>query len=272
MNATRTSAPIEDEAHDPMTGHEKGRQSLSWRRFLPPVILVLLLVAAWRTGVLDQFSLSGFIRHREWLAGFVDANFLAALAIYFAIYAALVAISFPGASLLTLASGFLFGGLAGGTVTVFAATAGATAVFLVARSSFGKLLEARAQGFAAKLAEGFREDAFLYLLSLRLTPIFPFWVVNIVPALLGMRAAPYALATFLGIIPGTFAFAFVGAGLGSVIDAQERPDPGCAAAGTCAIDVSGLLTPQIIAAFAAFGLVALMPPVLRRLGFLSRKG
>lgn len=271
MNATPTSAPVDNGAQEAEPDVQSVDTALSWRRFLLPAGLVVLLIVAWRSGALEQVSLSGFIRHREWLAGFVDANFLFALAIYFAIYAALVAISFPGASLLTLASGFLFGGLAGGTVTVFAATAGATAVFLVARSSFGKLLEAKAQGFAARLAEGFRQDAFLYLLSLRLTPIFPFWVVNIVPALLGMRAAPYAFATFLGIIPGTFAFAFVGAGLGSVIDAQERLDPGCAAAGTCAIDASGLLTPQILAAFAALGLVALMPPVLRRLGFLARK-
>lgn len=243
----------------------QGSGSSAWMRFAPLAVIALLLAGAWETGLLEYFSLSSFLRNREWLAGLVEANFVLSLAAYMLVYAGLVAISFPGASLLTITAGFLFGGLAGGIATVAAATAGASAVFLAARSSLGPVLENRASGFLARFAEGFREDAFSYLLSLRLMPVFPFWVVNIAPGLLNMKLRPYVLATFLGIIPGTLAFAFVGAGLGSVIDAQEAANPGCAAAGTCTIDVSSLVTPQLLAAFAALGLVALLPAIVHRI-------
>jgi uncharacterized membrane protein YdjX (TVP38/TMEM64 family) len=159
----------------------------------------------------------------------------------------------------------MFGGVVGGLATVLAATAGAVVIFLIAKSSIGDFLETRASGFVARLAEGFRRDSFNYLLSLRLTPLFPFWVVNIVPAMLNMRLGPYALATFIGIIPGTFAYAFVGAGLGSVISAQEAANPGCSAMGTCSIDPRSLVTPQLLIAMAALGVVALIPVVVRRL-------
>ena len=239
-------------------------------RNLLPLGLVGLLLIAWSAGLAEHVSLAGFIRHREELAGLVAANFPLALAAYMLLYAALVTISFPGASLLTVAGGFLFGGLIAGTATVLAASIGAILVFLAARTSLADLFNRRAGGFVARFAEGFRGDAFAYLLSLRLTPVFPFWVVNIVPGLLNVRLAPYAAATLIGIVPGTLAYAFVGAGLDSVIAAQELADPGCAAAGTCSIDPSRLVTPQILMAMVALGLVSLLPPLLRRYGPLAR--
>ncbi len=242
-----------------------GSQAL--RKYGPLAAIVVALGAAWFGGLFDYFSLSKLIMHRESLAAQVAANFPLAILVYCLIYIVLVAVSFPGASLLTLISGFLFGGFVGGSATVVSATIGAVIIFLVARSSFGDFLERRAGGFVAKLIDGFREDSFNYLLSLRLTPVFPFWVVNIVPAMLNMKVGPYALATFLGIIPGTFAYSFVGAGLGSIIEAQELAHPGCGAAGTCAIDVKALVTPQIVFAMVALGLVALAPVILKRLGF-----
>jgi uncharacterized membrane protein YdjX (TVP38/TMEM64 family) len=234
------------------------------KRLALPAVLFGLLALAWGGGLLDYFSLSSIIAHRQLLTAHIEAHFALALAVYIATYVALVTISFPGASLLTLASGFLFGGLTGATASLFAATGGAVLIFLIARSSFGGVLERRAGGFAARMAEGFRRDAFNYLLSLRLAPIFPFWVINIVPALLNMRLAPYALATFLGIIPATFAFAFIGAGLGSVIEAQERAQPGCAAAGTCSIDPQSLVTPQLLLALAGLAVLSLIPVVVKR--------
>ncbi len=237
------------------------------QKYGPLAAIAIALIAAWAGGLFEYFSLSTLIMHREALAARVEDNFVFAIAVYCLVYVVLVAISFPGASLLTLVSGFLFGGLVAGTATVVSATMGAVIIFLIARSSFGDFLEKRASGFVGKLVGGFQKDAFSYLLSLRLTPVFPFWVINIVPAMLNMKVGPYALATFLGIIPGTFAYSFVGAGLGSVIQAQERAQPGCSAAGTCAIDVKALVTPQIIIAMVALGLVALAPVVIKRLGF-----
>jgi len=118
----------------------------------------------------------------------------------------------------------LFGVWLGATLSVIGATVGSVAVFLAARSAFHDLFRARAGATLARLEEGFRRDSFNYLLFLRLVPVFPFWLVNIVPALLGMTVGRYALATLIGIIPGAIVFASVGAGFGMLIDRGEMPD------------------------------------------------
>ncbi|ASP36027.1 TVP38/TMEM64 family protein [Labrenzia sp. VG12] len=235
------------------------------RKWLPLAILALFMAIAFSQGLHKELTLSNLIMQRQDLAGFVDQNLFLAIAAYLLLYTCAVALSFPGASLLTIAGGFLFGWWLGGISTVFGATLGACAVFLVARSSFGEVLTGRAGPFLSRLAEGFRANAFHYLLFLRLTPVFPFWLVNIAPAIFRMPLPSYALATFVGIIPGTFAFAFIGSGLDSVITAQEAASPGCAAAGTCEIDVSALVTPQLLAAFFALGIASLIPVVLKKL-------
>jgi uncharacterized membrane protein YdjX (TVP38/TMEM64 family) len=162
----------------------------------------------------------------------------------------------------------LFGGLLGGSVTFVGATIGAVIVFLIAKSAFGEYLLRRAGVKLATFAEGFREDAFSYLLFLRLVPLFPFWLVNLVPALLGVKFKTYLAATMIGILPGTFAFAVIGDGLGSVVAAQESRYRACLAAGRvdCRVDfdVSTALTPELFAAFAALGVVALVPVAVKR--------
>lgn len=243
-----------------------GRPGTSSRWRLVPVALVFLaLFVAWRAGWLDLVSLSSLIRHRAMLASYVEAHPALSYLACFATYAVLVAVSFPGASLLTIISGFLFGGILGGSVSVLAATTGAVAIFLIARSSFGDLFQRRAGPFLSRMVDGFNRDAFNYLLFLRLTPVFPFWVVNIVPGLLNMKLVPYALATALGIIPATYAYAYVGAGLDSLIAAQERANPGCAQAGNCEIDPAALVTPQILFAMVALAVLSLLPVIIRRL-------
>jgi uncharacterized membrane protein YdjX (TVP38/TMEM64 family) len=235
------------------------------RRYAPLGIVLALLGIAWVTGLLDYFSLSSLIMHRDALREFVGGNLFAGLVGYVVIYAMLVAISFPGASLLTVAAGFVFGGILGGGATVIGATLGAATIFQIARTSLGKTMQERTGKFVARLRNGFQENAFNYLLMLRLTPVFPFWVINIVPALLGMKLLPYAAATFLGIIPGTFAYAYIGAGLDSVIAAQEAANPGCAAAGTCEIDPGSLVTTDVIVAMVALGLISLLPVVIKKI-------
>jgi uncharacterized membrane protein YdjX (TVP38/TMEM64 family) len=245
---------------------DRGEAATPWRarKLVPVALIVLLLAIAWRMGWLDFVSLSSLIRHRMALAAQVAANPVLAYLTYFVVYAVLVAISFPGASLLTITSGLLFGGLAGGCISVVAATAGAVAIFLIARSSLGDFLERRAGAFVSRMIDGFNRDAFHYLLFLRLTPVFPFWVVNIVPALLNMKLGPYVAATAMGIIPATFAYSYVGAGLDSLIAAQERANPGCAQAGNCEIDPSALVTPQILVAMAALAVISILPVIIRK--------
>lgn len=258
MTAPKQTGPSEDVA----TGVSFFQR---FKRWLPLVILLTLMVLAFANGLHEQLTLSNLIMQRQELAGYVDQNIVLALLVYLVVYAVSVALSVPGASFLTIAGGFLFGWVLGGAVTVFGATIGACAIYLVARSSFGETLTQRAGPFISRLAEGFRNDAFNYLLFLRLTPVFPFWLINIAPAIFQMPLAPYALATFVGIIPGTFAYAFIGSGLDSIIEAQEAASPGCAQAGTCQIDISALITPEILAAFFALGVASLIPVILKKL-------
>jgi len=138
----------------------------------------------------------------------------------------LVAFSVPGALIATLTGGFLFGTLSGGLYTIVGATIGATIVFLAARTALGDLLRAKAGPGIRKMEEGFAKNAFSYLLVLRLVPLFPFFLVNLAPAFLGVRLRTYVVATFFGVIPGTFVFASVGNGLGAVFDSGEDPNLG----------------------------------------------
>lgn len=235
------------------------------KRWLPVLVIVGLLIAGYLLGLHKYLTLSNLLQQREALNDLVTNNFLLAIGGYMLLYIVLVAVSFPGGLALTITSGFVFGWLVGGLATVTAATIGAVIIFLIARSSFGDFLEQKAGGFISKMAEGFRKDAFQYLLTLRLIPAFPFWVVNIVPGLLKMNLTPYAIATFFGIIPGTFAFAYLGSGLDSVIQEQEKANPGCVDAGTCSLDASALVTPQLLLALAALGALSFLPFIIRKL-------
>ena len=162
------------------------------------------------------------------------------------VYAAVVALSVPGAAIMTLAGGFLFGIVLGASLTVIGATLGATLLFLIARSAAGDFLRQRAGPFLARMSDGFSKDAFNYLLFLRLVPAFPFWAVNLAPALLGMRLAPFVIATALGIIPGTVVYTAFGASLGHVFDAGGQ------------VDLKTVFSPTLIAALIGLGLLALV--------------
>lgn len=256
--------PKQTDKHENADTPHKGTKSQMIKTWAPVVVVIGLLSFAWSMGWLSYFSLSSIIMHRELLAGLVADNLALGLLVFFIVYAGLVAISFPGASLLTILAGFLFGGLVGGIATVFAATAGAAIIFLIARSSFGDVMAKKASGFVKKLSDGFQENAFVYLLTIRLTPIFPFWVMNIVPAILNMRFVPYVIATFLGIIPGTLAFSYIGSGLDSVIAAQETANPGCSAAGTCKIELSALITTEIIIAMLGLAFISILPVAIKK--------
>jgi uncharacterized membrane protein YdjX (TVP38/TMEM64 family) len=260
------STPAEDRREARAgAGTERGRL----RRFTPLAVVVAVAVLVLTMGWHRELSLENLVRHRAALDDFVAGHMPTALAAFVAIYIAVVTLSIPGAGLLTITGGILFGILWGGLASVFGATIGATAIFLIARTAFGEHLVRRAGPLAARLAEGFRQDAFSYLLFLRLIPAFPFFVINLVAALAGLRLAPFVAATALGIVPAAFAFAFVGAGLDSVIAAQEVTYRTCLAAGgaDCRLDfdLKTAFTPQLIAAMVALGVVALIPVAVKRL-------
>lgn len=253
-------------------GEMPAKSSSAIKRYLPLAILVAVAVVVVLNGWHKYLSLEHIAANRDALREFVSSNAVLALLAYAGIYVVVVALSLPGGALLTITGGFLFGWLIGGIATVVAATTGATLLFLIAKSSFGETLAAKAGPWLEKLSAGFRENALNYLLFLRLVPAFPFWLVNLAPALLGVPIATYVLGTFIGIIPGTFAFAFVGAGLDSIIDAQQAVYQEClakhagAADAPCAfsLDPGSLLTKELLIAFAALGVVAIIPVLIKK--------
>lgn len=218
---------------------------LSDRRLWLGLGVVGVILALRFSGLADALSLETLARHREALAAFVAENWLLAALSYVAIYVAAVAFSVPGAVFLTLAGGLLFGAVAGTALTVTAATIGATAVFLLARTIFGEDALSRLGPRAEALAEAIRRNAASYLLVLRLVPLFPFFLVNLVPAFVGVRLGTYVVTTFFGVMPGTAVFTLAGAGLGDVL----------ALGG--AFDVRSVLTPEILGALVGLALLSL---------------
>jgi uncharacterized membrane protein YdjX (TVP38/TMEM64 family) len=241
-------------------------QSSLARRILPLVAIVVLAGAAYIVSG-GGVSLESLVRHRAAIDDFVASHRMLAIFVYVGIYITVVAVSLPGAALLTLTGGFLFGIAVGASAAVISATVGATLIFLVARTALGEPLLRRAGPRATQLARGFREDAFSYLLFLRLVPAFPFFLVNLVPAFAGVRLGPFVAATAIGIIPGAIVFALAGAGLDSIIAAQKNSYDQCIAAkgADCRLvfEPADVLTPQLIAALVALGLLALMPVAVK---------
>ncbi len=248
------------------------RGATTWLKRLWPLLLLLavggfILAMGWHR----YLALENLANNRESLRGLIEGHLLWAVACFVALYAVVVALSLPGGAVLTITGGFLFGWLLGGGASVIGATIGATVVFIIAKTALSDVLAARAGPWISRFRQGFQEDAFSYLLFLRLVPIFPFWMVNLAPGLLGVRFTPYVVTTFLGIIPGTFAFALAGNGLDSVIEAQQSAHQSCLAkAGeggqeSCpyGLDASALLTPELIAGLVALGLVSLIPVALK---------
>jgi len=241
---------------------------------VPLLVIVVIAATVYLTVGRGMISLEALVQHRAAIDVFVmDHRGLAILA-YIGLYTVAVALSLPGATFLTVSGGFLFGLAIGAIAAVIGATAGATVIFLVARTALGESLLKRAGPRAIRLAQEFREDAFSYLLFLRLVPAFPFFLVNLVPAFAGVGLVPFVAATALGIIPGAIAYAFAGTGLDSIIAAQKNAYDACVAAGHAdchlTFDATAILTPELIGGLVALALLALVPLALKRLRARTR--
>jgi uncharacterized membrane protein YdjX (TVP38/TMEM64 family) len=238
------------------------------RRLLPLIVLAGLVTAVLLSDFRNVLSLETLVRHRQAIGVFMSEHRLVGLAVYMLVYVVAVALSVPGALWLTLAGGVLFGPFVGTVATVISATIGATIIFKIAQSALGEGLLRRAGPRAAKIAEGIQADAFNYLLFLRLVPAFPFFLVNLAAALVAVPSWTFVAATMIGIIPATFAFTLAGAGLDSVIAVQAASFAACVAAGRsdCHLnfDPTQVLTPQLLGALVALGIVALVPVVVKR--------
>ena len=227
------------------------------KRIIPVAILVLGLIVSFALGLDEYASFDALAGNRRWLIDAVADHAVLSALIFFLTYATMIAFSIPGGAVMSVAGGFLFGQWFGLLYNVSAATLGATILFIAAKWAIGDALRKRAGPWLQRMEEGFRKNAFSYLLALRLVPAFPFWAVNLAPALLGVRFSTYVFATFIGIIPGGFVFSTFGAGIGSILDAGGE------------ISVSAILTPQIITALVGLAILALVPVVYRKFKSIS---
>jgi uncharacterized membrane protein YdjX (TVP38/TMEM64 family) len=203
---------------------------------------------------LDRYlSWEELSRHRHALLEWRERHQVLAVLSFIGVYMLIVALSLPGAIWLTVIGGFLFGIAAGTLCSVLAATLGACAVFLAARYLVGDALRARAGPGIRRMEAGFRKHALSYLLTLRLVPVVPFWLVNLVPALLGVPLRTFLVGTAVGIIPGSIVYTLVGNGLGAVLDQGRTPD----------LDI--IFEPVILAPILGLALLALSPVLYGRL-------
>ena len=239
------------------------------KRYGPVLAILLVMGAVFTFGWHREITLENIVALRDRFHHVLAEHRVLAVVLYVLVYICAAALSLPGGLVLTATGGLLFGWLLGGSAAVVGATLGATVLFLIARSALGETLSARTAPWLDKLRAGFKDEALSYLLFLRLVPAFPFWFVNIAPAILGVPLKTYVIATFFGIIPATFAFAAAGAGLDSVIAAAKADYMSCVAqrgAEACklTIHVSSLVTKELLLALVLLGVVALIPIALKR--------
>ena len=217
-------------------------------------LLKLLILAVFAGGLIAFFALGGdqyltlesIKSHRDDLLAYTQTHYALMIAGAIIVYMLSTALSIPGALVLSLTTGFLFGRWVGTAIIVFAATIGACLVFLAARYLFAEAAQRRMGFVAQKIIKGFHANAFNYLLFLRLVPVFPFWLVNLVPAFTPVHLRTYFAATAIGILPGSFVFANLGQSLGRIESLDQ------------------LLSTEILIAFVLLGLFALVPIVVRK--------
>jgi uncharacterized membrane protein YdjX (TVP38/TMEM64 family) len=224
-----------------------------WLRRVP-ILLILVAAVVGAVAFRDDLSFETLAHHREALIAFRDAHYLWAVLGFTVAYIAIVALSLPGGTIATLTGGFLFGLFPGVVFIVFAAGTGAVLVFLAARAGFGEALTRRldsAGGKAAKLQAALRQNEWSVLFLMRLVPLVPFFIANLIPAMVGTSLWRFAVSTYIGIIPGALVFTSVGAGLGEVFARGAAPDLGI------------IFTPSVLLPLLGLAALAALPMVLR---------
>lgn len=220
-----------------------------------PILMILAAAVAGAVFLRDHLGFEALAANRDRLLTFRDAHYALSILVFVAAYAAIVALSLPGATVATLTGGFLFGLFPGVVLNVTGASLGACLIFLAARAGFAAGIAARldrSDGAVARLVRGLRDNPWSALLVMRLVPAVPFFVANLVPALAGIRLLPFAATTFLGIIPGALVFTSVGSGLGQVFAAGGRPDLGV------------ILEPQVLLPMLGLAALSALPMILKR--------
>lgn len=217
------------------------------KRWLPLVILTTLIAFSYISGWHEALTLENLQEQKLAFQSYTTDQPVLSAFVFTAAYITAVALSLPIATLLTLLSGFLFGKWLGTFLVVTGATAGAIIIFVIAKTSLGAGLREKAGGIYQKIADNMKENAAGYLLFMRLVPLFPFVLVNIVPAFFNVSLRVFVLTTFFGIIPGTFVYVNLGEALGEIQSLQS------------------LISTKTLVAFALLGLFALIPALYKQL-------
>ncbi len=225
---------------------------MNWKRFIPIMLIIATMLVVRVSGFSEYFTFENLKDNRQLLLDFVIQRPIQAVMVFIVIYAISTSLSLPLGALLSICGGFLFPQPLSTLYVVIGATIGAVGIFLAAKSALGSSLRERAGPWLAKMEEGFHENATSYMLFLRLVPAFPFWLVNLAPALLGVPLLVYTWTTFVGIIPGAFVFTQAGAGLSAIFDSGES------------FSFASVFNLKIKIALVALGLFALLPIVYKR--------
>lgn len=219
--------------------------SSAWK--IAIAVLIAVAIGAFFYFDLGRFlSLQALKDNRDYLLSFTETHFAVAAALFVLAYVAVTGLSLPGAVILTLAGGFLFGAVLGTLFVNLGATAGATLAFLASRYLLRDWVERKFGKWLGPVQQGFAQNAFSYLMTLRLIPLFPFFVVNLISGLTRVNIGTYVVATALGIIPGSFVYAYAGRQLGTINSLKDVASPG------------------VIGAFVLLGLLALVPNLYKK--------
>jgi len=221
-----------------------------------PLIIIAIVAVVGAVTLRDHLSFDALAQNREALLAFRDGHYLVTGLGFMAIYVGIVAFSLPGATAATLTGGFLFGVFPGALFNASAATIGATAIFLAARWGLGERLSARldaSSGPVRKIMQGIHENEISMLFLIRLVPAVPFFIANIIPALVGVTVSRFIFTTFFGIIPGCMVYTWVGAGLGKVFAQGKAPNLGI------------IFEPQILGPILGLCALATLPIILKAL-------
>lgn len=222
-------------------------------RHLPLIAIITVAVIGAFT-LRDYLSFDVLRDNHEALIAFRDTNYLATVLLFIAAYTVVVTFSLPGAAIASITGGFLFSTFPGSLFNIAAATTGATFIFLAARWGLGEKLAAKmesSEGAVKKIKDGINENQWSMLFLIRLVPAVPFFVANLVPAMVGVPLHRFVISTFLGIIPGAVVYTSVGAGLGAVFARGEVPNLGI------------IFEPQILLPILGLCALAALPMLLK---------
>lgn len=220
-------------------------------RFIPILLIIVLLIVAFKCNVSSYLNFKTLKVHHLELINYVNEHFITAMLVFSSAYIILVVTSFPGATFFSLLSGFLFGSTLGTVLVVIAATIGATLLFLAVRLALGDIIRNRFGYRVQFMEKNLEQNAFFYLLSLRLMPIMPFWLINLVAGIFNIKFRDFIITTFLGIIPGAFVYVNIGSSLTTIFGMNDD------------FKVSSLVNPNILIALMLLALLSIIPAIIK---------